>query len=130
LTARSGLPAELTIPAKGLAAPNSTGIACGETETAMSLVTVTTAEALFELSSTLVARTIICPNAGKLPGEVYTPAALIVPTAAVPPEIPFTCQFTAVFVVLLTTAVKFCTVPSNTEAEAGVTLTLMFEGGG
>jgi hypothetical protein len=53
-----------------------------------------------------------------------------VPTAAFPPEIPFTCQFTTVFVALLTTAVKFCAVPSSTEAEAGVTLTLMFEGGG
>jgi hypothetical protein len=64
------LPAELKIAAKGLAAPNSTGIACGETETAMSLVTVTTADAVLELSSTLLACTIICPDAGKVPGEV------------------------------------------------------------
>jgi hypothetical protein len=47
-----------------------------------------------------------------------------------PPEIPFTCQFTAVFVALLTTAVKVCTVPSSTDADAGVMLTVMFEGGG
>src|SRR5260370_7945296 len=85
LTARSGLPAELTIAAKALAAPNSTGIACGETETAMSLVTVTTADALFELSATLIACTIICPEVVKLVGQAETPLPLIVPTPAFPP---------------------------------------------
>ena len=55
---------------------------------------------------------------------------LIVPTAALPPEIPFTCQLTVEFVALLTAAVKSCAVPSNSEAEAGVRLTVMFDGGG
>jgi hypothetical protein len=44
---------------KARAAPSSTGMACGETETATSLVTPTTAEALLELSATLVACTMI-----------------------------------------------------------------------
>ena len=70
LTARSGLPAEFTVAANGRAAPSSTGIVCGDTETEMSLVTVTTAIALFELSAALVAWTSTEPDAGRSPGEV------------------------------------------------------------
>ena len=70
LTARSGLPAEFTDATNGRAAPSSTGIVCGDTETEMSLVTVTPAVALFELSAALVAWTITEPDAGRSPGEV------------------------------------------------------------
>jgi hypothetical protein len=49
------------------------------------------------VSSTLVAITETELGTGKLPGAVYTPLALIVPVAALPPEIPFTLQITAVF---------------------------------
>src|ERR1700719_5130026 len=97
--ARSGLPVEFTIAANGRAAPSSTGIVCGDTETEMSLVTVTRAVALLELSAALVACTVTEPVAGRSAGEVYTPVVLIVPTAALPPEIRFTLQFTAVFAV-------------------------------
>lgn len=55
---------------------------------------------------------------------------VIVPTPALPPEIPFTLQFTAVFVELVTTAVKACGEPSSNEEEGGVTLMVMPEGGG
>ncbi len=55
---------------------------------------------------------------------------LIVPTAAVPPGIPFTLQVTAVFLELLTAAVNSCVVPSRIEAEGGVRLTVTPEGGG
>ena len=58
------------------------------------------------------------------------PLVLIVPTVALPPRIPFTLQFTAVFVELLTVAVNVCGSPSSTEAEAGVRLTVTPEGGG
>ena len=68
--ARFGLPAEVTVAANGLAAPSSTGIACGETETDMSLVTVTKALALFELSAALVACTVTEPVEGRSAGEV------------------------------------------------------------
>jgi hypothetical protein len=69
-TVRSGLPAELTVAVNGRVAPSSTGIVCGDTETEMSLVTVTTAVALFELSAALVACTLTELVAGRSPGEV------------------------------------------------------------
>jgi hypothetical protein len=55
---------------------------------------------------------------------------LIVPTLAFPPGIPFTLQFTAVFVAWLTIAANVCASPSSTEAEAGVRLMVTLEGGG
>jgi hypothetical protein len=70
LIVRSGLPAELTVAVNDRAAPSSTGIVCGDTETEMSLVTVTTAVALFELSAALVACTLTEPVAGRSAGEV------------------------------------------------------------
>ncbi len=70
LTARSGLPAEVTFAANGRAVPSSTGIVSGDTETEMSLVTVTMALALFELSAALVACTVTEPAAGRSAGEV------------------------------------------------------------
>jgi hypothetical protein len=130
LTARLGLPAEFTVAANGRAAPSSMGIVCGETDTKMSLVMVTAAAALFELSAALVACTVTALMAGRLLGDVNTPFELIVPTVALPPEIPFTLHVTAVFIELPTTAINVCGVPSNTEAAAGVTVTLMAGGGG
>jgi len=118
------------VAANGRAAPSSTGIVCGDTETVMSLVTVTSAVALLELSASLVACTVTEPVAGRSAGEVYTPLVLIVPTAGLPPEIPFTLQVTAVFVELLTVAANTCGAPSSTEAEGGETVTLTPEGGG
>jgi hypothetical protein len=124
------LPVEFTVAANGRAAPSSTGIVCGDTETVMLLVTVTRAVALLELSASLVAFTVTEPVAGRFTGEVYTPLVLIVPTAGLPPEIPFTLQFTPVFVELLTVAVNACGAPSSTEAVAGVRVTVTPEGGG
>ena len=57
------------------------------------------------------------------------PPALIVPTAALPPEIPFTLQTTLEFVELLTVATKVCCSPNKTFAVVGVTVTVMLEGG-
>ncbi len=54
-TARLGLPAEFTVAVNGRAAPSSTGIVCGVTDTEMSLVMITGAVALLELSAALVA---------------------------------------------------------------------------
>jgi hypothetical protein len=130
LTARSGLPAEFTVAVNGRAAPSSTGIVCGETETDMSLAIVTAAVALFVLSARLVACTVTAVLAGRSPGDVYTPFELIVPTVALPPGIPFTLQVTAVFVVLPTAATNVCGAPSSTEAETGVTFTVTAGGGG
>ena len=52
-------------------------------------------------------------------GAVYTPPVVIVPTVAFPPCTPPTSQFTAVFVVPVTAAVKSCFAPKFTVASIG-----------
>jgi hypothetical protein len=47
----------------------------------------------------------------------------MVPTVELPPEMPLTLHVTAVFVVLITVAVKSCVPPTGTDAAAGSTLT-------
>src|SRR5579863_2540641 len=90
VTVRLGLPAEFTVAVKGREDPSSSAIDCGETVTEMSLVIVTCAVATLVLSATLVAWTMTEPDAGRSPGEVYTPLGLIIPSVALPPWIPFT----------------------------------------
>ena len=70
VTARSGLPEEFTVAVNARAAPSSTGIVCGDTDTEMSLVIVTSAVAVFELSAALVACTVTELGTGRSPGEV------------------------------------------------------------
>jgi hypothetical protein len=65
------------------------------------------------------------PDAGRSTGEVLTPLGLMVPTNALPPKMPFTLQFTAVFVVLVMVGTKVCWVPSSAETDSGVRLTVM-----
>lgn len=69
-TARLGLPAESTVAEKGREAPSSTGVAWGETETEMSLVTVTSEAELLVLSAALVARTDTETGAGRFAGAM------------------------------------------------------------
>jgi hypothetical protein len=69
-TARLGLPAEFTVAVNGRTAPSSTGIVWGVTDTEMSLVIVTGAVALRELSAVLVACTVTDAGAGRLAGDV------------------------------------------------------------
>ncbi len=113
-TDRFGLPAEFTAAVNGCAAPNSTEAALGEIETETPLVTVARALEFLVLSSTLVAVTETELGAGKLAGAVYVPPEFTVPTAALPPEIPFTLQITVEFVALLTVATKVCCSPNRT----------------
>src|SRR2546427_11027676 len=54
----------------------------------------------------------------------------MVPPLVFPPVMPFTCQVTAVLVVLVTVAVKVCVPPVWTLAAAGVTDTSIGAGGG
>jgi hypothetical protein len=129
VTDRFGLPAEFTTSVNGCIAPNSTEARLGEIETETSLVTVAWALEFLLVSSTLVAVTETEFGAGKLAGAVYVPPVFIVPTAALPPEIPFTLQTTLEFVELLTVATKVCCSPSKTFAVIGVTVTVMLEGG-
>jgi len=70
VTDRLGLPAEFTVTENGREAPSSTGIAPGETETEMSLVTVTSEAEILELSAALVACTETEAGAGRFAGAV------------------------------------------------------------
>jgi hypothetical protein len=60
---------------------------------------------------------------GTTAGAVYNPAPSTVPTLAFPPDTPFTCHATAVFVLPLTAAVNGCCSPGNLLAVFGLTLT-------
>src|SRR5580698_7757496 len=66
---------------------------------------------------------------GMITGAVYKPALVMVPTVALPPVTPFTCQVTAVSLVLVTVAVNCCCEPSCTLAVAGETVTVGVTGG-
>ena len=70
VTDRLGLPAEFTVAVNGRKAPSSTGIVCGETETEMSLVIVTSEAEVLELSAALVACTDTEAGAGRFAGAV------------------------------------------------------------
>ena len=70
LTPRLGLPAELTVAPKDRTAPSSTGIACGDTVTEISLEIAACAAALAESSAALVACTITKPFGGTTPGAL------------------------------------------------------------
>lgn len=77
------------------------------TLTATSLVIVTMAVLLLtDESATLVATIETVEGCGKFCGAVKRPLPEIVPVAAFPPATLFTDHVTAVFVVLLTTAVN------------------------
>ena len=68
--ARSGLPAEFTVAVNGRVAPSSTGIACGDTVTEISLDMFTDAAALLDASAALMACTVTELDAGRSAGEV------------------------------------------------------------
>jgi hypothetical protein len=55
---------------------------------------------------------------------VYRPKLEIVPTVALPPVTPFTCQVTAVLLVFCTIALNCCVPPAATVAEIGEMVTL------
>jgi hypothetical protein len=71
------------------------------------------------------------PPAGRICGVVYvvlfgeTCEFKIVPTVAFPSTTPFTSQVTVVSTAPVTTAWKFCVLPSSTEADGGVTATFI-----
>ncbi len=67
---------------------------------------VTAAGADFVASASNTTVTVTFAGLGTCAGAVYTPEALIVPVMAVPPTRPFTCHWTAVFVVPVTVSVK------------------------
>jgi hypothetical protein len=70
VTARSGLPAEVNVAEKDREAPRSTGMAPGETEMEMSLVTVTCEAEVLLMSAMLVACTDTETGEGSFTGAV------------------------------------------------------------
>ena len=96
----------------------------------MSLEMVKLAEPDLEVSAWLVAVTCTVAGDGRSMGAVKSPALVIVPTAAFPPETPLTFQLTAVLFVLVTFAVNVAVFPSNTKLLLAVTVTAMGGGGG
>jgi hypothetical protein len=96
----------------------------------MSLSTVTLAVAAFVESAWLVAVTCTVAGDGKSAGAVYTPAVLIVPVVAFPPETPFTLQLTEVSVVFFTVAANVIVFPSKTDPLGGAIDTVICGGGG
>ncbi len=129
-TAWLGLPEPLTPAANCRVAPSSTLALPGVTLTARSLIMVAAAEALFEGSATLRAVSVTLAGKGRFGGAEKSPPESTVPQAAPEQPDPDTLQFTLVFVVLVTVAVKGCVAPRKTEAVAGETLTLIGCGGG
>src|SRR5258708_39159019 len=68
--------------------------------------TVTVVPADFEVSAWEIAVTVTAAGLGTAAGAVYKPAAEMVPTVALPPVIPLTCQVTVVLLVFRIVAVK------------------------
>jgi hypothetical protein len=67
---------------------------------------------------------------GRLVGAEYMPAVEIVPVEALPPPTPFTDQFTVLFALPVTIAVKGCVEPARTLAIPGAMLMEVLAGDG
>src|SRR2546423_886466 len=86
-------------------------------------VMVTCAEADFVGSACDTAVTVTVAGFGTTAGAVYRPELDIVPTVALPPVTPLTCQVTAVLLVFSTVAVNCCVPPAPTVADTGEIVT-------
>lgn len=129
-TPSAGLPEAVTLVVKTCNVPAAIVTDGGETLTTMSSCSAMVADALAAGSATLVAVIAIVAAAGRTAGAVYKPVAEIVPSVELPPAVPFTAQFTPVFVVPLTLAWNCCVCPRNSVALAGCTVTVTGGGGG
>src|SRR6266478_2696169 len=94
----------------------------------MTAAMVTCAEADFVGSAWDTAATVTMAGFGTTAGAVYRPALDIVPTVALPPVTPLTCQVTAVLPVFCTVAVNCCVPPAPTVADTGEIVTLTTAG--
>jgi hypothetical protein len=90
---------------------------------------VTLAEPESDAFADKTAVTVTVAGLGMVLGAVYKPFEVIVPAAALPPGVPFTCQVTVVFVVPVTVAVNCVVAPGLSVAVVGVTVTVICEGG-
>src|SRR5213080_2634849 len=89
----------------------------------MTAVMVTCAEADFVGSACDTAVTVTVAGFVTTAGAVYSPELEIVPTVALPPVTPLTCQVTAVLLVFCTVAVNCCVPPAPTVADIGEIVT-------
>ncbi len=96
----------------------------------MSLTIVAAALSDFVASAWLFAVICTVADAGRIAGAVYTPSAVIVPDAALPPGASFTLQLTAVSAVFATFAENGIAFPSITDPLFGEIVTVMDGGGG
>src|SRR6266480_2777062 len=105
--------------------PAPTVAATGEIVTLTTAVgvMVTCAEADFVGSAWDTAVTVTMAGFGTTAGAVYRPELDIVPTVALPPVTPLTCQVTAVLLVFCTVAVNCCVPPAPTVADTGEIVT-------
>ena len=77
---------------------------------------VTVADAVFEVSATLVAVTLTELGLSAFTGAVYSPRVDTVPTEVLPPLTPFTVHVTFVLLLPVTVAVNCCVCPRRTVA--------------
>src|SRR5204863_109664 len=105
--------------------PTPTDADTGEivTRTTAAGVMVTCAEPDFVGSAWDTAATVTVAGFGTTAGAVYRPELDIVPTVALPPVTPLTCQVTAVLLVFCTVAVNCCVPPTPTDADTGEIVT-------
>ena len=103
------------------------GFGLTATETCCAMVTLADPESDVFADKTAV--TVTVAGLGMVPGAVYNPFEVMVPDAALPPGVPFTCQVTAVFVVPVTVAVNCVLAPGLSVAIGGVTATVIAGGG-
>ena len=84
---------------------------------------VTVADAVFEVSATLVAVTLTELGLSAFTGAVYSPRVDTVPTEVLPPLTPFTVHVTFVLLLPVTVAVNCCVCPRRTVAVVGLIVT-------
>jgi hypothetical protein len=88
------------------------------------------AEPLADALALLVAVIVTLGGLGGAAGAVYSPAAEMVPAAALPPAVPFTLQVTAVFTEFVTVAVNCWVAEGATVTRDGATVTVTDGGAG
>jgi hypothetical protein len=95
------------------------GATTSEADGVVGEVTATEADAVWVVSACAIAVTVTVDGVGTALGAVYSPVVEMKPTVVLPPVTEFTCQVTAVLVVLPTVAVNCCVAPVLTDAEVG-----------
>jgi hypothetical protein len=113
---------DCTVAVKACCAPPLTIAPVGEI-TSGGGVMMTLAEEVRLVSAFATAVIVTELGVGTAVGAVYRPFVSIVPTVELPPETPFTCHVTAVFVENVTAAVNCCVCAAATKTLEGLTET-------